>query len=329
MNSSARTLPKPTSFGVYLGGFRYPLTPDDLRVLQYYDLLVVDPTQPGVLYVLADPSLHRPRHLVARLDLYQILSAQSMGRQTPLLQSMSRIVTAIDGVLAGPGGYRSPFTGVVIAGWQNLTSTAVLGVLATYLAKLGLNTYLEIVPPNFLEGDDQPDLSAFSGVIVRNGTIRPGGEVRDFFHMEKMKSTTREFVSQSCLRPFSVLMWETIDDRIELSHAVVKRSYQWCSYHGALVWIGSDASITNAAANVPVEEPLAAFQWLKDQRVMKIHEVYKKNRLVSVLSLDGKALRWQAYLETLRPFRGVRDARDVPAFDAIRPQPLGSRRLRA
>lgn len=266
---------------MFLGGFRYPLTPDDLRVLQYYDLLVVDPAQPGVLYVLADPSLHRPRHLVARLDLYQILSAQSVGKDTSLLRSMSKIVTAIDVILAGPNGHRSPFTGVVIAGWQNLTTTAVLGVLATYLGKLGLNTYLEIVPPNFIDNDDEPDLSAFSGVIVRNGTIRPSGEVRDFFHMEKMKSTTREFVSQSCLRPFSVFMWETIDDRIEVSHAVVKRSYQWCGYHGALVWIGSGASITNATANVPVEEPLAAFQWLKDQRVMRIHDFYRKNRLVS------------------------------------------------
>jgi hypothetical protein len=142
---------------------------------------------------------------------------------------------------------------------------------------------LEIVPPHFLEDMEMPDLQLFSGVIIRNGTVLPNGEVRDFFQMEKLKSTVREFVGQSCLRPFTVMMWDTVDDRIEVSHAVVKRSYAWCGYHGALVWIGSDASVTNAAANIPVLEPLAAFQWLKDQKVMKIHDAYRTNRLVCII----------------------------------------------
>jgi hypothetical protein len=282
VNTLARSLPKPTSFGVYLGGFKFPLSQADRHLFQRYELLVIDPYQAGVLDVLADSSVTFPQHVLARLDLYQMLSLESKGHETPVLRSLERIIGAIENILGRNrrDGKPSLITGLVFAGWHNAMSTALLNALALYVCKLGLSSYLEIVPPHFLDGIRRPDFALFAGVIIRNGTILPNGEVRDYFQMDKMKTTVREFVSQSCLRQFTVMMWDTVDDRIEVSHAVVKRSYQWCSYHGALIWIGSDASISHAEANVPVTEPLAAFQWLKDQRVMKIHEIYRKNRLV-------------------------------------------------
>lgn len=267
-----------------MGAFKFPLKQHDQNLFQRYDLLVLDPSQAGVLDVLADASIRCPQHVLARLDLYQMLSLESKGKETPMLRSLERIIGAIENILGrnGQSGNNGVITGIVFAGWYNLMSTAVLNTLATYVSRLGLNSYLEIVPPHFLDGIMSPDFSLFAGVIIRNGTILPNGEVRDFFQMEKMQSTVREFVSQSCLRKFTVMMWDTVDDRIEVSHAVVKRSYQWCSYHGALTWIGSDASISHTEANIPVAEPLAAFQWLKDQRVMRIHEAYRTNRLVTV-----------------------------------------------
>ena len=80
--------------------------------------------------------------------------------------------------------------------------------------------------------------------------------------------------------PFITMMWEPVDDRIEVSHAVVKRSYQWCSYHGAVLWIGSEASITHVENHITISEPLAAFQWLKEQKVMKVHDVFRKKRIL-------------------------------------------------
>jgi hypothetical protein len=214
-----------------------------------------------------------------------MLSLDSKGSETPMLRSLERIIGFIENMISRNRRHKKAtvITGVVFAGWHNMMSTALLNTFAMYVSKLGLNSYLEVVPPHFLESIRRPNFSLFAGVIIRNGTILPNGEVRDFFQMDKMQSTVREFVSQSCLRQFTVMMWDPVDDRIEVSHAVVKRSYQWCGYHGALIWIGSDASISQSSANIPVSEPLAAFQWLKDQRVMKIHEIYRKNRLVRIL----------------------------------------------
>jgi hypothetical protein len=213
-----------------------------------------------------------------------------MGNEKRMLRALERIIAAIEGSLLRKSGGQTAFTGVVLAGWHTLVPTALLNALAQYLGDLGLNVYLEIVPPHFLEDIQKPNLQLFSGVIIRNGTVLSNGELRDFFQMEKMKSTVKEFVGQSCLRPFTAMMWDTVDDRIEVSHAVVKRSYAWCGYHGAMVWIGSDASVIHAGANVPVLEPLAAFQWLKDQKVMKIHEAYRTNRLVCFALYTSKKL---------------------------------------
>jgi hypothetical protein len=278
VNIKAASLPKPASFGVYLGEFQAQLSEDDIRFFRAYELVVLDPTRRSVANVLANPNVDLPAHVVARLDLYQILSFGSMGQPIPMLRSVDRIMGAIEDLVLRRPGSGVSYTGIMLGGWYSLIQPELLSALAKHLSKLGLNIYLEIGPPHFMEGVIRPDFSNFAGVMLRNGTILPSGEVRDYFQMEKMRSSTKEFVSQSCLRTFTVMMWDTVDDRIEISHAVVKRSYQWCGYHGAILWIGSEASIHNTDAHFSVEEPLAAFQWLKEQNVMKIHEGYRKNR---------------------------------------------------
>jgi hypothetical protein len=277
-----KSLPKPTSFGVYLGILHNPPTDEEDRLLNQYDLLVVDPSQAGVLDALAQTELEFSPHVVGRLDLFQMLNSESLGSENKMLRSLERVLVAVDGLFQHPGAQRA-FTGLLLAGWHSHLPTTMLNALAKCLSELGFDVYLEIVPPHFLEGPSLPDLANFAGVIIKNGTILPNGEVRDYFQMEKMRSATKAFVAQSCLRSFTVMIWDTIDERVEVSHAVVKRSFNWSGYHGAITWIGSEASITHAESNVPVLEPLAAFHWLKDQKVMKFHEVYRKNRQVRIV----------------------------------------------
>ncbi|KAF2430083.1 hypothetical protein EJ08DRAFT_697629 [Tothia fuscella] len=279
-NALGSVLSKPTSFGVYLGLLHYPSTEDESRLLNQYDLLVLDPSQAGILDTLAEPSQLLSPHVVGRLDVYQLLSAEALSSETQILRSLEQILGAIDNLFQHPGAQRA-FTGLLLAGWHSLLPMSLLNALAKYLCDLGLDVYLEVVPPHFLEGARLPELQYFAGILVKNGTILPNGEVRDYFQMEKMRSTTKAFVSQSCLRPFTVMIWDTVGDRVELSHAVVKRTYNWCGYHGALVWVGSEAAITNAESNVAVLEPLAAFHWLKDAKVMEVHEQYRSIRQIS------------------------------------------------
>lgn len=276
-----KTLPKPTSFGVYLGILHDPPTEEEERLLNQYDLLVVDPSQAGVLDALAESEVEFSAHIVGRLDLFQMLNCESLGSENKMLRSLERVLVAVDGLFQHPGAQRA-FTGLLLAGWHSHLPTTMLNALSKCLSGLGFDVYLEIVPPHFLEGPSLPDLACFAGVIIKNGTILPNGEVRDYFQMEKMRSATKAFVSQSCLRSFTVMIWDTIDERVEVSHAVVKRSFSWSGYHGAITWIGSEASVTHPESNVPVLEPLAAFHWLKDQKVMKLHDVYRKSRQVGI-----------------------------------------------
>jgi hypothetical protein len=278
-----RVLSKPTSFGVYLGIVHYPPTEIETQLLNQYDLIVLDPSQAGVLDALADSEHALSPHVAGRLDIYQLLTSESISSENEMIRSLDRILAAIDNLFQHPGAQRA-FTGLLLTGWHNLLPVPMLNALAKYLSELGLDVYLEIVPPHFLEGSRMPDLRYFSGIIIKNGTILPNGEVRDYFQMEKMRTTTKAFIAQSCLRPFTVMIWDTVNDRAELSHAVVKRTYNWSGYHGALVWVGPEASITNAESNVPVLEPLAAFHWLKDAKVMKIHEEYRASRHVCIFS---------------------------------------------
>jgi hypothetical protein len=235
-----------------------------------------------VLDALAETELEFSPHVVGRLDLFQMLNSESLRSESKILRSLERVLVAVDGLFQHPGAQRA-FTGLLLAGWHSHLPTTMLNALAKGLSELGFDVYLEIVPPHFLEGSSLPDLRNFAGVIIKNGTILPNGEVRDYFQMEKMRTATKAFVSQSCLRSFTVMIWDTVDERVEVSHAVVKRSFSWSGYHGALTWIGSEASITHPESNVPVLEPLAAFHWLKDQKVMKFHDIYRKSRQVRIV----------------------------------------------
>lgn len=227
---------------------------------------------------MADPEQSISPHAVGKLDLYQILGAGSCSSEEETIRSIERVLVTVSNLFQHPGAQRS-FTGFLLSGWHDIP-TVVLDALARSLGDLGLDLYLEILPPHFLDGPSKPDLQFYAGVLVKNGTTLPNGEVRDYFQMERMRSTTKSFVSQSCLRPFTVMVWDTVDDRIEVSHAVVKRAYGWCGYHGAIVWVGPEAAATNAEANQPILEPLAAFHWLKEQKVMAIHAKFRSSRKV-------------------------------------------------
>ncbi|KAF2758815.1 hypothetical protein EJ05DRAFT_365757 [Pseudovirgaria hyperparasitica] len=266
---------KPSSFGVYLGAFSSPPTAAQSRIFSQWDIVILDPTQQGVLDAIRLEQKSDHVQLVGRLDVRMVINNTDLLQSAVMIKTIDDIVRKIESMFGRKG---NNFQGILVAGWEGIVPTPFLNALGELLEGLGLKTYLEIAPPNFLEGQRAPKLEHFSGVVVRNATILEDGERRDFFDMDKMKTTTKAFVAQACLRPFTVMMWETVRNDIALSHAVVKRSFMWCGYHGALVWIGSESALTNAVENVPKTDPIASFQWLKENRVMKIHETLRSTR---------------------------------------------------
>jgi hypothetical protein len=271
---------KPTSFGVYLGLLSNPVTEGEARILSQWDALVLDYCEPGVLDAVSDGTVPLGPHIIARLDLLQVMSFVAGDTEVDLSRVVYIISKIIRQTLRRPDQSRY-FTGVLVAGWRERISTPLLNGLARLLSAYGLDVYLEIGPPDFLDDVEKLEINLFSGVIVRNGTIMSDGERRDYFAMDKMKTTTKAFVSQACQRPFTTMMWDTIEDDADLSHAVVRRAHMWCSYHGALPYFTRKKALTSMADVRACEEPLAAFQWLKNRRVMNIHDLHRNTRTVS------------------------------------------------
>ncbi|KAF2638314.1 hypothetical protein P280DRAFT_551446 [Massarina eburnea CBS 473.64] len=271
---------KPTSFGVYLGSLSTPSSTEERHILAGWDAVILDYRKPGVLEAVEDQGLALGPHIIARLDLQQLVPFMATENELDMYRVVYIMSNILQESLRKPD-QRRHFTGVLIAGWRERLCTPLLNGLAKLFSAHGLGVFLEIGPPNYLDEVEKLNLKLFAGVVVRNGTIVQNGERRDFFAMDKMKTTTKAFVSQACLRPFITMMWDTITDDADLSHAVTRRAHMWCSYHGAIPYFGRQCALTDIAEVRSCEEPLAAFQWLKDRKVMNVHEKFRTTRILS------------------------------------------------
>ncbi|KAF3390281.1 hypothetical protein F1880_008989 [Penicillium rolfsii] len=281
---------KPSSFGVYLGSFNQPPTASQERLLAQWDLLIVDPFQEGVAEAI---SRCNGKQILGRLDLAQIHSAK---------ESVVSAIEKIEGILAHNFN-DSAFSGILFANWEETFTPSVQAKLFETISTLGLAVYLETQPPSFLRNRKALQNGAIAGLVIRNASIMPDGEKRDYFQMEKLQSTIKAFVSEACMRDFVVLAWETVNNDIALSNAIVRRSIQWCSFYSAISWIGPEASLKDSDLNTPITEPLPAFGWLKEAEIMKAHEIWRANREISTSS------DVQSGWDTLRPL--------FPAVDGL------------
>lgn len=271
---------------MYLGPISKPPSEDEARVLSQSDLIILDPYEEGVLDALSESENPRSPRVVARYDLRSHVPVDlqnekgSKSTGSAAAAFVKSFFQAVGYSIKRPGE-GSPFSAILLAGWDGTASFPLLNGIAKALGQLGMEVYLEVTPPNFLHDVKHLDLSPFDGMAVRNATILADGERRDYFGMEKMLSTVKAFVSQSCLRDFTVMMWETVDDGAEISLATMRRTFGWCSYHDAIVWVNPAMAMIDASQNLRVEEPLGAFRWLKEPKVMEYHEMYRNARLVN------------------------------------------------
>lgn len=271
---------KPTSFGVYLGTLSVPVAPEERRVLEGWDMIVLDPRQLGVIEAVNDESIALGPHIIARLDLLAVLPFSAKKSEIDMLKAVHLVSLILNDSIRLPHQQRY-CTGVLIAGWKEQLCIRMLNGLAKLFHAYGLDVYLEVTAPDFLNDVGKLNYKLFAGMTVRNGTIMRDGKRRDYFAMENMKTTTKTFVSQACLRPFLTMMWDTIDDDADVSHAVTRRAHMWCSYHGAIPYFARQCALRDISEVRSCEEPLAAFQWLKERRVMAVHDRFRTSRIVS------------------------------------------------
>jgi hypothetical protein len=257
-----------------------PVAEEEAQVLSQWDTVILDYHEPGVLEAVGDDYIPLGPHIIARMDLLEVLNFAAIDDEVHMFRAVYVVSKVIQHRLRQPN-QRRYFTGVLLAGWRERLSIPMLEGLSKLFSAHGLDVFLEVGPPDFLDGLKHFSLKRFAGVVVRNGTVLRNGERRDFFEMDKMKGTTKAFVSESCMRPFRVMMWDTVEDDAELSHAVARRAHMWCSYHGAVLYLVRKNALTDVSLTEPSEEPLAAFQWLKNRKVMAVHEKFRTTRIVS------------------------------------------------
>lgn len=249
----------------------------------------MDPFQSGVV----GATQHGSSHILGRIDLAQVISPKDSA-----VSGIDSIEEALVSVFNG-----SAFSGIVFANWEGLFAPSTLSKLFETISHLGLMVYLETQPPDFLENRKSLQNSAISGLVIRNASILPCGEKRDYFQAMNLQATIKAFVSEACMRDFVVLAWETVENDVTLSNAVIRRSLQWCNFYSAISWIGSEAALYDTDLNSPTIEPLPAFGWLKEADVMKSHDVWRSNLKVS--KDRGTKTGW----DTLRPL--------FPAIDEL------------
>ena len=241
-----------------------------------WELLIVDPSKSGVTGAISSKLHSIPPQILARFD---VASVTNVSSQKPIILAVEWIVRLLE-PSAKESDRPCSYTGVLISNWQSFHSTPLLVEFIVFVHSLGLSVYLETADPEFLADPKLAELHEVTGLVVRNGTISANGEERDAFQMAKMRTTIKAFVSQACLRSFVVLLWETLEDDARPLNAVVKRSYQWSRFYSALPWIGSKSALISAQLCLDQEEPLGAFDWLKELKVMKLHEKWRSNYMV-------------------------------------------------
>lgn len=281
------------SFGVFLGRFENPPTIAQTQLLSRWDVIVLNPLNDGVLDALA---LCRPTstHILGRLDVKTLANSDVSSHSDEIIKCLFVLSQTIITYFEGSGA-QSPFTGVLLADFQTHFQPAVLNSAAKYINGLGLDVWLEMGPPGYLSERHARDINMelIRGIVCRNGTIRRDGDRQNYFQMTEMRTAMRMIAAQRVVYNPPIMMWETVDDGVELQYAVVQRSFNWCSFNNTLVWIGSDAALTDAdsaAALTVAEKPLGALMWMKNDDSMKAHNIWRANDQISQTSCGHEAL---------------------------------------
>ncbi|CZR58560.1 related to glycosyl transferase [Phialocephala subalpina] len=285
----------PKTFGVFLGAFHNPPTPNEERLLSNWDSIVLDPFQTGVSNALA--SRCTSSHILGRIDVGMLLRDQKSTKSPGTIKSFDTIAQTIQTYFQRRNTSRFSFTGILLADWSSHFPSVIFNELVKYTITLGLDVYLEIAAPTFLTEEEcrEIDFSLIKGIVCRNGSILPDGERRNYFQMLDMRRALRALKVQTIMTGSTVMFWETIEDDafVELQHSVVTRSFTWCKFNSVISWIGPKTALVDAevaTARTIKGEPLGAMMWLKDDEVMKVQDAWRLNEEISKTACDDHSI---------------------------------------
>jgi len=182
---------RPASFGAYLGSisnapweFR---NPNQTKLLSQWDLVVLNPYQPGVVEAAEEST---SAHVVGRLDVSQLDCARDLpSKPADAVELLSELIRRLTTDFKLKSEAASPFSGVLLANWQVQLPSVRLNPLLKSLKRLGVAVYLELAPLDYMTEDESLliQLELVAGLICRNTTIRPNGDVYNYFQITEMR----------------------------------------------------------------------------------------------------------------------------------------------
>lgn len=123
--------------------------------------------------------------------------------------------------------------------------------------------------------------------------------------MSPMRIVQRAVAAQRVPHGPPMMLWETIDDGVQLNYAVVQRSFNWAGFNSALPWVGSASALTDvdaARTHSVREKPLGALMWMKNDKNMKAHNIWRANdKVCNFRELKTKGQTNQLSRSLLRP----------------------------
>ena len=239
-------------------------------------MIILNPLQPGVVEALSGLT-NPPRYVVGRIDVAELTAGMS---ETETVKKVEAIIDVVIKHMKPTNSGYSVYNGVAIANWDESITPIIFNAIIRFLNRLNLNVYNEIAAPRF--HNSEVDVDQLAGMVFLNGSILPNGDRRDYFDLLPMKPTLEIVNAQALLREFTAVMYEVVDEDAQLTNATVKRSFKWCSYYGAVTWIGRKSALTDASVNISVREPDGGFEWMKKDQVVGVHNTWRLNSTVSL-----------------------------------------------
>lgn len=267
------------SFKIYLGDLNELVTADRIRDLFKCDLIILELLQiysvDFITHLLGTTIV--PQSIVGRLDLMALprISELDLCRDISKFTVFKTVLETIGCQFAGAASGHLPLTGILLANFQDVFAPAELIRLTGEIARQGLHVYLEVGPKSFLNHPHVIKQESVSGLIIRNGLVMPNGQRRDYFDSVGLQPTLDACMAEKSLRNFTVMMWEPLNPDASATNPVMRRSSMWCQFHSALLWIDHRSCVFDPSPQSNQFEPLSAFDWLKRDDFMILHQRWK------------------------------------------------------
>ncbi len=161
-----------------MGSFDRAISEDRMRMLSRHDIIILDPYQSKVIPSLAvlRKYNHHSLDIIGRLDLEAFPSSRIETQKSD--KFFIKILDQIMNVALRPFkelDVSDRFTGILLAGW-GVFPVPILHEFTKILRDMGLDVYLEISPPAFLEESAILNSNSIAGVVIRNGLSWRTGE---------------------------------------------------------------------------------------------------------------------------------------------------------